>query len=1025
MKYKRTLSLILSAILVLLSAPAAFAVDGDAVIDSVTFTYGGTSQTVTPNGKYITLTVPYSFGTGSLDLSSALNIRYNSRLNYNYQAPLYKEGATIKLGETKTLQANYSDSNGFYTSDYTVSLTKAIKVDPSFTGTVSVRCSVAAGETRLTREQFSSLYSQNDGAAFGGIIIQGADAGIATFKLGGRALDTSSGAKVPASDINSLTIVPVDLGKTSIRINAYGSDGKEVPGSGILDIDVLRTTLLESYSVSISQLETVTLSSFGIPAAFRNTAGTNMSKFKYTSGLSYGSLIYDYVDGSNYGSPLTADTYIDVSELRRISYVPSRSLTRNSTEILRYTAADASGSEYTGTIQININNRGMDLEDMEVSIKSDEVLGFTFFNFAKVYNAKNSGAFRRAQFILPEASCGELRYNYSGSTRRGTPVNENTAYYSVEGGGNLIANISFIPAEDYTGSFYIYYTAYNVNGTSPYTGRIRVSVTASRIGSVSRTIYQDEILSFTDLVGDINSAFKTVDSDSFSYITLSPPDSRCGTLYYDYKSPANMGSEVKSTDKYYRSGSNLLSDVSFVPKNNYEGSFDIKYQACNAKGVSYNGTLQLTVSRSYYDVYTLNYTVDHGSNLKLSSSDISAALRAQVSGANFEYLYFTSLPSGKNGTLYYNYSSETSPGTRVLAKSSYSYYRSGSYNAKVDELTVVPVLGYSGRLEFVYSAYASSRGSYSGKIIVNVRESGNTLGEMSYRTKKDTPFTLSTLDFSNALSKLTTSSLDYIQLALPAPEYGIFYHNYNTSTGRYDFKLVAGDNFYRGGNNRNYITGVTFVPAPGYSGTFRITYKAYDNNDKEYHGSIKVTVGAEFAYTDVAETSVYYKAIKWATEKSIITGTSDTTFSPNAAASRALIVLSMWKAAGSPEPKTSTNPFSDVSESAAYYKAVLWAVENGITAGTTATTFSPARTVNRGESMTFLYRQVGKPTPKNIKNPFYDVPANVYFHHAVSWAYENKVTAGTSANYYSPSKSCTRAQIITFLYRYADLTDTL
>ena len=123
----------------------------------------------------------------------------------------------------------------------------------------------------------------------------------------------------------------------------------------------------------------------------------------------------------------------------------------------------------------------------------------------------------------------------------------------------------------------------------------------------------------------------------------------------------------------------------------------------------------------------------------------------------------------------------------------------------------------------------------------------------------------------------------------------------------------------------------------------------------------------------------------------------------------------LWRAAGSPAPKSSVNPFTDVSTSAYYYDAVLWAVERGITAGTSATTFSPDATCTRGQIVTFLYRAVG--TTTSGTNPFVDVADSAYYADAVKWAVAEGVTAGTSATTFSPDASCTRGQIVTFLYR--------
>ena len=188
----------------------------------------------------------------------------------------------------------------------------------------------------------------------------------------------------------------------------------------------------------------------------------------------------------------------------------------------------------------------------------------------------------------------------------------------------------------------------------------------------------------------------------------------------------------------------------------------------------------------------------------------------------------------------------------------------------------------------------------------------------------------------------------------------------------------------------------------------------------------KVSVSATFKQTtvtppstgfvDVPASAYYADAVKWAVEKGITTGTSATTFSPEASCTRAQMVTFLWRAAGSPAPKATTTAFTDLDKSAYYYDAVLWAVEKGITTGTSATTFSPNATVTRGQTVTFLYRFAGQPAVSGSSS-FTDVNSSDYYAAAVQWAKEQGITSGTSATTFSPTSDCTRGQIVTFLYR--------
>lgn len=169
-------------------------------------------------------------------------------------------------------------------------------------------------------------------------------------------------------------------------------------------------------------------------------------------------------------------------------------------------------------------------------------------------------------------------------------------------------------------------------------------------------------------------------------------------------------------------------------------------------------------------------------------------------------------------------------------------------------------------------------------------------------------------------------------------------------------------------------------------------------------------------FEDVSANSYYYDAVQWAVKNGTTGGTSVTTFSPDAPCTRAQAVTFLWRAAGSPAPSSTEMPFADVPADAYYRNAVLWAVENGITGGTSATTFSPDAPCSRGQIVAFLWRSKQSPMV-TAENPFMDVNAADYYHDAVLWAAETGITGGTGANTFSPDAPCTRAQIVTFLYR--------
>lgn len=210
----------------------------------------------------------------------------------------------------------------------------------------------------------------------------------------------------------------------------------------------------------------------------------------------------------------------------------------------------------------------------------------------------------------------------------------------------------------------------------------------------------------------------------------------------------------------------------------------------------------------------------------------------------------------------------------------------------------------------------------------------------------------------------------------------------------------------------------TFTPADTHNYTILTgTLVPYVDDGMDYIPGVIGGNTGSFNFHDVSRFDYFYDAVKWAAENGIASGTGRYTFSPNAVCTRAQTVTFLWRAAGSPLPRYRVCPFTDVQPSDYYYNAVLWAVEQGITTGLNATTFGPDVTVTRGQVATFLYRAASAAKP-NTFNPFADVKTTAYNYNAILWAYDNRITTGTSDTTFSPDAYCTRAQIVTFLYRY-------
>lgn len=220
--------------------------------------------------------------------------------------------------------------------------------------------------------------------------------------------------------------------------------------------------------------------------------------------------------------------------------------------------------------------------------------------------------------------------------------------------------------------------------------------------------------------------------------------------------------------------------------------------------------------------------------------------------------------------------------------------------------------------------------------------------------------------------------------------------------------------------NAFYGTRLTDVYYSGTQGSWN-SIQIKSGNDPLIFATLHIQPTSQF--DDVqSEKDFYYKPVYWAFyhNPQITTGTSATTFSPYTTCTRAQVVTFLWRAKGCPEPKSTVNPFEDVKTNDYYYKAVLWANEKGITNGTDSRHFSPNADCTRAHVVTFLWRTEGKPDARGAENPFIDVKTGEYYTTAVLWAVNHKptqITNGTSATTFSPNEACTRGQVVTFLYR--------
>ncbi len=290
-------------------------------------------------------------------------------------------------------------------------------------------------------------------------------------------------------------------------------------------------------------------------------------------------------------------------------------------------------------------------------------------------------------------------------------------------------------------------------------------------------------------------------------------------------------------------------------------------------------------------------------------------------------------------------------------------------------------------------------------------------------------------DFSlpagQVVNSLQITQINTPQAGMPAQTHQFATNNTHVQANFISWTDANGNTIWEFAANKSYILTLKLVPDENYylqlnkntvSATAGQVISATQLSDGSYQVRLLFTFYTPYTnpFVDVAKGKYYYDSVLWAYNASprITSGTDDTHFSPNKSCTRAQVVTFLWRAFGCPTPNNLTNPFQDIKTDEYYYKAVLWAYSSSpqITSGTDSTHFSPNQGCTRAQVVTFLWRAEAKPNV-SVSNPFTDVHSGEYYYMAVLWAVKNGVTKGDTASTFAPNKTCTRAEVVTFLYR--------
>lgn len=1019
--------------------------------DSTTFTVTATAPTVTDNGVTATdvNVIGYSWSTpgfsgaagtgattGTLTASNkAENVEVSCTLTIEYKVTI--EGQEITRSTTKVVKSNVSIADKLLPGDITT---------VTFNGRTY---SVTNGAVNISLLEGEDLKGDNKwSAAATGYVIDNETnkPTYASGKLAVRVKDSALKADVTVNATTPTVTAAASLtevisgGKTTLTATSTGlsnaatyawfykiGDSKEFSiGTG--KSLVWTVPAANDYSVYCKASEgdklaktsdSITVKS--LPDTYTFTvvpASVTLTQIGQTA-----TLAANFVNTSASPAAPVTPTYSFVSANLNIATVTNQT-TAAPTVTLRASGSTTvtAKATYKGKDYVqNIPVTGALIEATLSAVQNGTSVNYSYSDLVNAAQAAINKTYSTAYTY-------ETVYSLSGVTQ----VPSTTAY----GVGTSTASYNY-PAG---GSGYLYFKA-NLSGigTAKFTATVTTRVANSNVPKTYSVTFNVPVTPSSTTYADQYPEPVAAYGNTYRYYVQVPSGARYYYVAGVNTEPVDWNNG--SSQKYYptTAAANLysLTDTNFI-----NGKCTLYVVTQGTDNRLYCGTISV-----YQKNYNINYNGVAGETVQFAQSDFNdfmnkvAEARGDASKAKsypyvtFDYVTF-SLPTTAQGTLYYG-------GTAMSTSNSSGAFNRNTKVTNLDSVTFVPndkTTAKTITLNFTlyatrYSSSSTSRGttvSYSGSVVVNlVRE------DIKYTVSQGDSVRFDESDFLSYLRSTkgysSNYTIDYVtfdQSAVSAVNEGSLYTYYNGYN--YGGSIKTTDKFYYSATaSQNAISDVAFL-ASRYAKTGETVYIPFTiyarygttgTGTRQLTGTVAIKIGQTMNFIDVKTTDYFYNSVKWAVGKNITNGTSSTTFSPYKSCTRAEIVTFLWRAAGSPEPTTTRNPFRDVNAvtHSSYYKAILWASQKGITSGTSSTAFSPDQVCTRAQIVTFLYRYAGQPSGY-YSNPFKDVGATseASYYKAILWAVGKGITTGTSATTFSPYASCNRAEAVTFLYRYTN-----
>ncbi len=1041
---------------------------GTATLEAILAPSGATIQGVTWSSNSSTITVNSS--TGAVTVSSGAAAGDTAIITATTEDGGYTDSCTITVsaaavssvsispasasvapGGTQQLTATVSPSSANQTVTWAVTSGPAT-VNAS-TGLVKVDSSAAAGSTIKVTATAAGDATKTASCT---ITVTGTATGVtvtpATYSLVPGGTTALSASVAPAAVSQAVTwssgnasVAEVDSsGKVTVKANAaVGStvritatstaDGSK---SGYATITVVSPLALSKSSVSVAMGSTTSLRATTVPSS-------SASSVRWSSGNS---------NVIRAGSTTNTGTYTGSSCTLYPRATGSATITAQVT---------INGRTYTAACTVTVSGAGT-ATAVKYSTDENTPVEFDASDFNDVCYSLTGYSLNYVYFSLPSSTRGTLYYNYTNSSNNGGTVSASKKYYRTATSPYL-SYVSFVPKSSYTGSVTIEYTGYNSQGAA-FNGTVVVSVGAgSGNGDVTYTTAVDEAVQLDN--ASFNDYCKDVTGYNFESIWFTPPATKYGRLYYNYTSSSRYGYVVDSNDEFYRSSTPYLSDVTFVPASGYTGTLEIPFAGVSTNNKSFSGTLVVKVGA---EAKAITYSTAANTAVRLDEDDFIDYCKA-VTGYTFNYVTFD-LPSSSRGVLYYDYSAGSSSNTKVTSNT--KYYRTSKPYA--DYVTFVPANNYTGTVSISFTGYSSNSTKFTGTLKIYV---GKNAGDVSYTASVGENVRFVVTDFNDFCKDETGSNLSYVTFDLPSSSRGVLYYDYSAGSNS-NTKVSGSAKYYR--TSKPYLDYITFVPANGYSGSVTIPFEAVSTSGTKAAGNVIITYSApkeatvirytsnsspvslrltDFISACNARGSAALSFVKFVLPDSSY-GTLYNGYKTPATPGSPASATTAYNASGSPSigdlvfvpkagftgtvtlnytgtdlnnatysgavqivvsPASSSAVFTDVGTNYSWAAAsVDFLYTGGVVTGTSATQYSPANYITRGDFVLMLYRAFGLKSAGTSSFP--DVPANSYYAQAIAAAKSMGIATGTGDGNFRPTAPLTRQDAMLLIQRTVQAT---